>query len=99
MTFRPRWPTWESAHRTSATRSRIIAGPFPPAGISDDTWAQVFYHSLFRLTQAAVFADGRAAVLSSAAAQGFSMAELDAIRAAFDDVGIDAPVMSVVLAA
>ena len=69
------------------------------AGISDDTWAQVFYHSLFRLTRAAVFADGRAAVLSSAAAQGFSMAELDAIRAAFDDVGIDAPVMSVVLAA
>ncbi|MBX7431549.1 M4 family metallopeptidase [Mycobacterium sp. Y57] len=58
------------------------------AGISDDTWAAVFYHSLFRLSDGATFTDGRAAVLSSAAAQGFTDAELDAIRDAFDEVGI-----------
>ncbi len=69
------------------------------AGVSDEAWARVFYHSLFRLGRSAVFADGRAAVLSAAAAQGFSVDQLDAIRSAFDDVGIAGPAESVLLVA
>ena len=69
------------------------------AGVSDEAWARVFYHSLFRLGRSAVFADGRAAVLSAAAAQGFSADQLDAIRSAFDDVGIASPVASALLVA
>ena len=69
------------------------------AGVSDEAWARVFYHSLFRLGRSAVFADGRAAVLSAAAAQGFSADQLDAIRSAFDDVGIAGPAESALLVA
>lgn len=69
------------------------------AGVSDEAWARVFYHSLFRLGRSAVFADGRAAVLSAAAAQGFSADQLDAIRSAFDDVGIVGPAESALLVA
>jgi Zn-dependent metalloprotease len=57
-------------------------------GISAETWARVFYHSLFRLGPDATFADGRAAVLDAANAFGFTAAQLDAISRAFDDVGI-----------
>ena len=69
------------------------------ASVSDEAWARVFYHSLFRLGRSAVFADGRAAVLSAAAAQGFSADQLDAIRSAFDDVGIAGPAESALLVA
>lgn len=58
------------------------------SGISDETWSKVFYQSLYRLSPGAVFTDGRAAVLSSATAQGFSVDQLNAIRDAFDSVGI-----------
>ena len=58
------------------------------ASISQQTWAKVFYHALYRLSPGATFADGRAAVLDSADALGFTAAQLDAIDRAFDDVGI-----------
>ena len=58
------------------------------SGVSDETWARVFYHSLYRLSPGAVFADGRAAVLSAATALGFTGAQLGAIADAFDSVGI-----------
>jgi bacillolysin len=58
------------------------------AAISQQTWARVFYHALYRLSAGATFADGRAAVLDSADALGFTAAQLDAIDRAFDDVGI-----------
>ncbi|HEY9264880.1 MAG TPA: M4 family metallopeptidase, partial [Mycobacterium sp.] len=58
------------------------------SGVSDLTWARVFYHSLFRLSPGATFSDGRAAVLGAATALGLTPAELAAIRDAFDSVGI-----------
>ncbi|GAB3218117.1 M4 family metallopeptidase [Mycolicibacterium hippocampi] len=58
------------------------------SGVSDETWARVFYHSLYRLSPGAVFADGRAAVLSAATTLGFTSAQLAAIDDAFDSVGI-----------
>ncbi|WP_178359932.1 M4 family metallopeptidase [Mycolicibacterium hippocampi] len=58
------------------------------SGVSDETWARVFYHSLYRLSPGAVFTDGRAAVLSAATALGFTGPQLGAIADAFDSVGI-----------
>jgi bacillolysin len=60
------------------------------AAVSQQTWARVFYHALYRLSPGANFADGRAAVFDSADALGFTAAQLDAIDRAFDDVGIPA---------
>ena len=66
------------------------------AGVSDVTWAKVFYHSIPRLSANARFVDGRAAVLNSAAEQGLSLAERQAIARAFDLVEINgAPVSSI----
>ncbi len=56
--------------------------------VSDDTWAKVFYNSLYRLGQGARFIDARAAVLSSAKSLGLTNSELIAIQDAFDEVGI-----------
>ena len=56
--------------------------------VSDETWATVFYQSLYRLSPDAVFTDARAAVLSTATALEFTTAQLDAIRDAFDSAGI-----------
>jgi len=58
------------------------------SGISGETWARVFYHSLFRLSPGATFVDGRAAVLATANEFGFTAGQLEAIEQAFDDVGI-----------
>ncbi|WP_197379608.1 M4 family metallopeptidase [Mycolicibacterium mengxianglii] len=58
------------------------------AGVSSETWAQVFYRSLYRLGPGAKFTDGRSAILDSAAEFGFTAAQLDAIADAFDAVGI-----------
>ena len=58
------------------------------SGVSDETWATVFYQSLYRLSPGAVFTDARAAVLSTATALGFTETQLGAIRDAFDTVGI-----------
>lgn len=64
--------------------------------ISDETWAKVFYTSLYQLTPNATFTDGRAAVLGSAIGYGFTPAQQEAIGRAFDDVGIVAPSIVVV---
>lgn len=56
--------------------------------VSSDTWAKVFYNSLYRLSPGAKFVDGRAAILDSAAEFGFTTAELKAVEDAFDAVGI-----------
>lgn len=57
-------------------------------GISRDTWASVYYQSLYDLPAGASFADARAAVLTSAETLGFTDDELQAIASAFDVVGI-----------
>jgi hypothetical protein len=58
------------------------------ASISMNTWANVFYKSLFRLSCDAKFIDGRGAVLSAAKSLGFNGTEQQAIKDAFDAVGI-----------
>jgi bacillolysin len=58
------------------------------SAISGETWARVFYHSLFRLSPGATFVDGRAAVLATAKEFGFTTGQLEAIELAFDHVGI-----------
>lgn len=66
------------------------------SGVTDETWAKVFLNSLERLGASAMFVDGRAAVLSSAQAQGLTLAQRTAIANAFDTVEIyGAPVSSV----
>ncbi|MGK2854829.1 MAG: M4 family metallopeptidase, partial [Microbacteriaceae bacterium] len=56
--------------------------------LSGEQWARVFYESLYRLPSTATFIDARYAVVSSARANGFSTAQIDTIKRAFDDVGI-----------
>lgn len=56
--------------------------------ISRDTWANVFYRSLFRLGSDSTFLDGRGAVICSAKALGFNASQQQAIKDAFDAVGI-----------
>ncbi|QZT65684.1 M4 family metallopeptidase [Mycolicibacterium austroafricanum] len=68
------------------------------AGVSDQTWAKVFYHSLGRLGTSARFVDGRAAVLSSAGEQGLTAGQLAAIARAFDTVEIYGAAPSSVIA-
>lgn len=52
------------------------------------TWAKVFYRSLHRLTSDATFADARGAIISAAKNIGFSAEQINAIKDAFDAVGI-----------
>ncbi len=63
------------------------------ADISQDTWARVFYHSMYRLSATATFIDARAAVVDTADEFAFTPTQLNAIEQAFDDVGIAAPVV------
>ena len=56
--------------------------------ISSATWSTVFYGSLFKLSSNATFADGRAAVLSTANSLGFTTTQQQAITDAFNAVGI-----------
>ena len=56
--------------------------------ISSATWSTVFYGSLFKLSSNATFADGRAAVLSTAQSLGFTTTQQQAITDAFNAVGI-----------
>ncbi len=58
------------------------------AGIANERWATVFYRSLFRLTSDSVFLNARRAVLCSANQIGFTSEQQQAIKDAFDDVGI-----------
>jgi Zn-dependent metalloprotease len=59
--------------------------------ISTNTWAKVFYRSLYRLRCDATFLDGRGAVISSAKALGFNSEQQQALKDAFDAVGITEP--------
>jgi bacillolysin len=65
--------------------------PLSPDYVSEDQWAMVYYHSLYRLSPGATFTDGRAAVLDTAIAYGFNAAQQDTITRAFDAVGITDP--------
>jgi len=56
--------------------------------IPDSLWAKVFYQSLFRLSTNAKFLDARFAIISAAKNLGFTATEQQAIRDAFDAVGI-----------
>lgn len=56
--------------------------------VSKETWAKVFYNSLFRLTCDAVFTDARGAIVNTARELGFTPEQLTAITDSFDAVGI-----------
>lgn len=56
--------------------------------LSGEQWARVFYDSLYRLPSTAKFVDARYAIIASARSEGFSTAQIEAIKAAFDSVGV-----------
>lgn len=56
--------------------------------VSGEQWARVFYDSLYRLPSTAKFVDARYAIIASARAAGFGAAQIEAIKTAFDTVGI-----------
>ena len=58
------------------------------SGIRQDTWATVFYRSIYRMTNDAKFIDGRRAVILAAKKLGFTAEQQQAIKDAFDAVGI-----------
>lgn len=57
-------------------------------GVSKQTWAQIFYGSLYRLPRGAKFQDARNAVIAAASVQGLPVDAQKAIADAFDSVGI-----------
>lgn len=59
--------------------------------ITRDRWSTVFYRSLYRMTNDAKFIDGRRAVIIAAKTLGFTADEQQAIKDAFDAVGITEP--------
>lgn len=56
--------------------------------VSYDTWAKIFYDSMHRLSNDATFLQMRGAVVCSARKYGLSDLQLQAVRKAFDDVGV-----------
>ncbi|MCV7221447.1 M4 family metallopeptidase [Mycolicibacterium elephantis] len=83
-----------SAHRNSTIFSHAayrMMTDADTAGVSDETWARVFYGSLYRLTPGASFTDAATAVFAEAEALGFDADELAAVRRAYSDVGIAVP--------
>lgn len=56
--------------------------------ISQETWAKVYYNSLFTLPTDATFLQGRRAVLYAAKKLGFNQLQQQAIKDAYDAVGI-----------
>ncbi|WP_337781480.1 starch-binding protein [Ruminococcus sp.] len=61
------------------------------SSISKETWSKVFYESLYRLTTTATFLDARGAVICAAEQCRFDHEQQQAIKDAFDDVGITEP--------
>lgn len=59
--------------------------------IAQTTWAKVFYRSLYRLTEDATFLEARGAVVVAAKTLGFTAEQQQAIKDAFDAVGITEP--------
>lgn len=58
------------------------------SGVSDETWARIFYSSMKRLPSSATFLLARNAVLASALDQGLNGSQLKAIADAFNAAGI-----------
>lgn len=58
------------------------------SGVSEDEWAKVFYHSLYRLPSDASFLDARRAVVIAAKRLGFDNSKQEIIKNAFNTVGI-----------
>ncbi|MBQ9460470.1 MAG: S-layer homology domain-containing protein, partial [Clostridia bacterium] len=61
------------------------------ASISNATWAKVFYDSLHRLSSSATFLPARGAIIASAKKLGFNSDQQQAIKDAFESVGIKVP--------
>jgi hypothetical protein len=58
------------------------------SGVSYERWAMVFYKSMHRLVTNSTFLDARGAVIASAKLLGFNHDQQQAIKDAFDTVGI-----------
>jgi len=61
------------------------------ANVTDEEWAKVLYQSIYCLKEKSNFMDGRRAIISVAKKAGFDNTQLQAIRDAFDNVGITEP--------
>ena len=61
------------------------------SGVSKDTWAKVFYNSMYRLQTDSQFINHRGAVIAAAKQLGFTSPQQQAIKDAFDSVGITEP--------
>lgn len=59
--------------------------------ISDSTWAELFYRTMYRLTSDANFLYSRGAVINTAKRLGFNHDQQQAIKDAYDAVGIKEP--------
>jgi Zn-dependent metalloprotease/sugar lactone lactonase YvrE len=62
--------------------------------VSDETWANIFYKSLYMLPSNADFVTARAAVIASAKSVGLTPLQIAAIENAFHEVGIEPTALS-----
>lgn len=62
------------------------------SGITVKTWAEIFYGSMYNLTEYATFLQARESIVAVAKKKGFTGEQLQAIKDAFDTVGVVEPV-------
>lgn len=61
------------------------------SGITSKTWAEIFYSSMYNLTEYATFLQARESIVAVAKKKGFTGEQLQAIKDAFDTVGVVEP--------
>lgn len=59
--------------------------------ITSKTWAEIFYGSMYNLTETATFLQARESIIAVAKKKGFTSEQLQAIKDAFDEVGVVEP--------
>ncbi len=59
--------------------------------ITSRTWAKIFYGSMFNLTETATFLQARQSIICEARKRHFTSEQLQAIKDAFDEVGVIEP--------
>lgn len=61
------------------------------SGIASKTWAEIFYESIFNLPETATFLQARESIVAVAKKKNFTGEQLQAIKDAFDAVGVVEP--------
>ncbi len=68
---------------------KMMTDPDAAGGVSNETWARLFYNAMHRMPSDADFLDARAALISAAKALNFTPGQQAAVAGGFTKVGIE----------